>query len=222
MRLLALPGVFRPHSDSWLLARAVEREPLTEGARVLDLCSGSGVLAIAAALAGASEVTAVDVSRRSLLAIRANARLNRVEVNALRGDLFQPVRARRFGLILANPPYVPSAAEELPHRGLARAWEAGDTGRSFIERICEEAPEHLAPGGVVLLVHSSICGEAETVEALERRGLQTSVVERRSGELGPLMHSRRHMLADRGLLAGPSEELLVIRARAPEPARVAA
>ncbi|HEX8052467.1 MAG TPA: 50S ribosomal protein L11 methyltransferase, partial [Thermoleophilaceae bacterium] len=75
MRLLRLPGVFKPPSDSWLLARAMRDRGLARDARVLDVFTGSGVLAVAAALAGAREVTAVDVSRRAALCARVNGRL---------------------------------------------------------------------------------------------------------------------------------------------------
>ncbi len=207
VRLLPLPGVFRPHSDSWLLAQMIEREPLPKAARVLDLCAGSGVLAITAARAGAAQVVAVDVSRRALLAIHANATLNDVRVRALRGDLFEPVGAARFDLIVSNPPYVPSFGDELPARGASRAWEGGRHGRAFIDRICRDAAAHLTPGGVLLLVHSSICDQDQTVSALVRGGLDAVVVERRDGGLGPLMRSRRR------LFESTSEELVVIRAR---------
>src|SRR5437763_60686 len=107
MRLLPLPGVFQPPSDAWMVADYVRQARLAAGRRVLDLCTGSGVLAIAAARSGASGVTAVDVSRRAITAVRLNARLNRVRIEALRGDLFGPVAGRRFDLIVSNPPYLP-------------------------------------------------------------------------------------------------------------------
>src|SRR5689334_17657235 len=103
MRLLTLPGVFRPISDTWLLAEALEREQLPPGARVLDLCSGSGALAVHAA--AHAEVTAVDISRRAVLTIRLNAALNGVRVRARRGDLFAAVAGERFDAIVSNPPY---------------------------------------------------------------------------------------------------------------------
>ena len=78
MRLVTLPGVFRPISDTWLLADALDREGLPPGARVLDLCSGSGALAIRAARR--AQATAVDVSLRAVATIRLNALLNGVKV----------------------------------------------------------------------------------------------------------------------------------------------
>ena len=151
VRLLALPGVFRPPSDTWLLAE--HARPLAAGADVLDVCSGSGALAIDAALHGARSATAVDVSRRAALAARVNGRLNGVRVRALRGDLLEPVSGERFDLIVSNPPYVPAAEDSLPARGPRRALDAGRDGRALLDRVCAQAPAHLRPGGTLLVVH---------------------------------------------------------------------
>src|SRR5205807_10211012 len=97
----------------------------------------------------------------AVLATRLNARLNRVHVNAVRGDLFDAVLGQRFDLIASNPPYLPSTTEALPEHGAGRAWEAGPRGRAFLDRICGEAHNHLAPGGVLLLVHSSFSDERQ-------------------------------------------------------------
>jgi len=214
VRLLPLPGVFQPPSDSYMLADQLRRERLGPGVSVLDLGTGSGHLAVVAALARADAV-AVDVSRRAVLSARLNARLNGVRVTALRGDLFEPVAGRRFDVIVSNPPYLPHPGEEPPRRGLARAIDAGPRGRVFLDRICAQADQHLEPGGVLLLVHSSVCGERETIDALSARGLETSVVFRHRGPLGPILSARVDWLRERGmLLKGDREEVVVVRAQA--------
>jgi release factor glutamine methyltransferase len=213
VRLVTLPGVFRPISDTWLLADALDREALPAGARVLDLCSGSGALAIRAALGGPRRaVTAVDVSRRAVLTIRLNAALNGVRVQARRGDLLGAVAGERFDAIVSNPPYVPAASDELPTRGPERAWDAGRDGRALLDRICSAAPEHLRPSGVLLVVHSSLLGLESTAEALAAAGLEVDVAARERGPLGPLMRARR----DAGLIPAVAEEdVLVVRGRKP-------
>lgn len=217
MKILTFPGVFHPISDTWLLARALCALPLPPGASVLDLCAGSGALAVAAARCGAQQVTAVDVSRRALLAIALNARLNGVRVRGLRGDLFEPVGAGRFDVIVSNPPYVPAENDRLPRRGPARAWDAGRDGRALLDRICAEAPRHLHPGGAVLLVHSSVLGFEATADLLGAGGLEVDVLTRRRGPLGPLLTARIPALEARGLLrpGQRDEDLLVIRGRLP-------
>jgi release factor glutamine methyltransferase len=212
-----MPGVFRPISDTWLLADALDREALPPGARVLDLCSGSGALAVRAALGGPREVTAVDVSRRAVATIRLNAALNGVKVRTRRGDLLGAVAGERFDAIVSKPPYVPAPTDELPARGPERAWDAGRDGRALLDRICAAAPHHLRPGGVVLLVHSSLLGVERSLEALRAGGLKPSVAARERGPLGPLMNGRRAHLEAQGLLApGATEEVVVVvRGRKP-------
>jgi release factor glutamine methyltransferase len=215
VRLVTLPGVFRPISDTWLLAGALDAEPLPAAARVLDLCSGSGALAIRAARR--AEVTAVDVSRRAVATIRLNARLNGVRVRAVRGDLLDAVHGERFDAIVSNPPYVPAPSDELPSRGPQRAWDAGRDGRALLDRICDRVPEHLRPGGAVLVVHSSLLGYDRTAELLSAGGLEVDLAARRRGPLGPLMSARRTHLEAVGLLepGQREEDVLVVRGRKP-------
>ncbi len=211
MRIVAPPGVFSPISDSRMLAAAIARHGLEEGSAVLDVCTGSGMLAVAGALCGA-RATAVDVSRRAVLTARLNGRLNGVEVRALRGSLFAPVAAERFDLIVSNPPYVPSAATRLPSRGPARAWDAGPDGRTLLDEICTEGPGHLVQGGAIMVVHSTLIGEERTHELLEEAGLSAETIERRRGSLGPLMAAR----VRGGVLPADvtEEEVVIIRGTA--------
>lgn len=213
VRIAAPPGVFRPRSDALLLAAVIRERGLARGARVLDLFTGSGVLAVAAAREGASAVTAVDLSRRAVLAARLNGRRNGVRVRALHGDLFAPVADERFDLITANPPYLPGDGE-LPRGGASRAWEGGDDGRVLVDRLCAAAPAHLAPGGRLLIVQSSLTGERETLDRLADAGLRARVLVRRRGPLGPLARERRAELEATGRLApgADEEELLVVEA----------
>jgi release factor glutamine methyltransferase len=215
MRVVTLPGVFRPRPDTWMLARHLCAR-LRPGATVLDVCTGSGAVAVAAAGAGAGAVTAVDVSRRSVMTVSINARLNGVRVRALRGDLFAPVAGERFDFIVSNPPYLPAEDDALPSRGEARAWDAGTDGRVLLDRICAQAASHLRPGGCVMLVHSGVIGLEPTVAALEAGGLQVDVLERRRGPLGPLLTARAPLLEARGLLAPGEreEEMVVVRGAA--------
>lgn len=214
MRLIALPGVFRPISDSRLLAECLRGE-LSPGAHVADVCTGTGLLAVTAALHGAGAVAATDRSRRAVFNARVNARLNGVTVHAVRGDLLEPLGGGRFDLIVSNPPYVPADTDALPSGGPARAWDAGRNGRAVIDRLCDEAPGRLRPGGALLLVHSSVCGERSTLERLARHGLEAEVLVRCRGPLGPLLAARAQTLEDRGLLGRGEreEEIVVIRAR---------
>lgn len=215
MRLLTPPGVFSPRSDTRMLAKVLCADGLVAGASVLDLCTGSGALAVAAALAGAADVTAVDISRRAVGTAWLNARRNGVRVRVRRGDLFEAVPGRLFDVIVSNPPYLPSAQAAVPRRGAARAWEAGCDGRLLLDRVCREAGDHLRPGGTLLLVQSSVADLGATRRALAHAGLEVETAASRHGPLGPLLAARRGLLAERGLLAGGSaeEEVAVVRGR---------
>ena len=210
MKVSTLPGVFAPISDSFLLAEAIAAERPPTGARVLDLCTGSGVVALAAASLGAS-TTAVDVSWRAVWTARWNAWRARQSVRVLRGSLFEPVESVQFDYIVSNPPYVPSAERDLPRRGPSRAWAAGPDGRHVLDNLIDRAPGHLMSGGTLLLVHSSLIGEDRTLSRLADAGFERAeVVQRRRGPLGPLMREQQRI----GTIAYEIEveDLIVVRA----------
>jgi release factor glutamine methyltransferase len=211
-----MPGVFRPPSDTWMLAGVLRGEIDGREADVLDLCTGTGALALVAARAGAT-ATAIDVSRRAVANVRVNALLNGVRVRALRGDLFAPVAGRQFDVIVTNPPYVPAPQERLPERGIERAWQAGLDGRVLIDRICAGVHDHLKPGGAVLIVQSAINGDTKTVERLTAAGLEADVALRERGPFGPLMTAMAPELEARGLIepGQREEEVVVVRGRRP-------
>jgi release factor glutamine methyltransferase len=181
------------------------------GRRVLDIGTGTGALALAAARAGAASVTAVDLSLRSVAATWLNSRLHRVACTVHRGDLFEPVAGQYFDLILANPPYVPAATNRLPRHQITRCWDGGLDGRAVLDRICTEGPALLAPEGVMLLVHSAVCGDDVTLRRLAATGLHAKVLTRCVVPFGPVMRLRAAMLEARGLVEpGQREEQLVV------------
>jgi ribosomal protein L3 glutamine methyltransferase len=125
--------------------------------RVLDLCTGSGCLAILAALAfPRARIDAVDLSPGALALARRNVATHRLgdRIALHHGDLFQPLGRNRYDLILSNPPYVDA-------RGMARlppeyrheprlALAAGRDGLDLVHRIVAQAPQHLAKNGSLL------------------------------------------------------------------------
>ena len=208
-----MPGVYAPQSDTLMVAAALRREGLVPGMDVLELCAGSGALAVFAARRGAN-VTAVDVGRRAVLSARLNALLARRRVTVRRGDLLSPVSDRTFDLVFCNPPYVPAPGESPPRRGAARAWDAGRDGRALVDRICAEVPPRLNPHGVLLMVHSGLCAAEETLVRMARNGLRPEVVDRARIPFGPVLRSRLPWLRRHGLIrpGQDSEELVLIRA----------
>jgi release factor glutamine methyltransferase len=209
--MLCVPGVYQPQQDTHLLMRAMCHEGVAPGMNVLDLGTGSGALALCAARLGA-RVTAVDIAWRAVLTARMNALLAGHRIRVLHGDLAG--RDRRYDLVVSNPPYVPSPESAPPGRGPARAWDAGHDGRAVVDRVCATAPLVLAPRGVLLMVHSALCGTGATLAALARAGLRATVTDRELIPFGPVMRGREAWLRDAGLVDEDQdkEELVVIRA----------
>ena len=125
--------------------------------RVLDLCTGSGCLAILAALAfPRARIDAVDLSAGALALARRNVASHRLgdRITLHRGDLYQPVSRQRYDLILSNPPYVDSRAmAKLPpeYRHEPRmALASGDDGLDLVRRIVDQAPRHLTRQGSIV------------------------------------------------------------------------
>jgi release factor glutamine methyltransferase len=214
--LLRPPGVYRAQDDTSLLVEAIHRGDHARGRSVLDVGTGSGALAIAAARAGAASVDAVDLSLRSAATARVNAWINGAAVAVHRGDLFAPVADRRFDLVLTNPPYVPSRGGLLPRHRMGRCWDAGPDGRALLDRICTGAPDVLARGGLLLLVQSEFSGEEATLHAMRAAGLKTEIVGRTRIPFGPVLRERLPLLRERGLLAPwqTDEGLVVLAGRA--------
>jgi ribosomal protein L3 glutamine methyltransferase len=123
-------------------------------ASVLDLCTGSGALAVIAAMAFPNaEVDAVDISGKALEVARANVEMHGFggQIELLQGDLFGPVAGRRYDLIVTNPPYVAEAEVEAFAPEYASepriAHLGGEDGLDLVRRILAEAGKHLNPGG---------------------------------------------------------------------------
>ncbi len=126
--------------------------------RALDLCTGSGCLAILLALAFPhASVDASDVSRSALAVARRNLRTYRLgrRVRLSRGDLFAGLKPARYDLIIANPPYVAATAmRELPpeYRHEPRlALDGGQDGLQTVRRILLDAASFLRPRGLLLV-----------------------------------------------------------------------
>jgi methylase of polypeptide subunit release factors len=207
--LVVLPSVFNPVllRTGAVLARAVANEYHAAGGigrTALDMGTGSGVGALFAASRG-FRVVAVDINHEAVRCARLNALLNgfqeRIEVRD--GDLWHPVGAERFDLVLFNPPFFrghPRSAQD-------HAWRSPDV----IERFAAGLPDHLTPDGRALVVLSTdgeggamleaLAGAALAVEPALRKDLGSEVatvysVMHRSGrstEVGIAHGSRSRM-----------------------------
>ncbi|KAA2284188.1 peptide chain release factor N(5)-glutamine methyltransferase [Arenimonas fontis] len=164
--LVVTPDVLIPRPETELLVElALERLERTRPATVLDLGTGTGAIALAiAAERPLADVSAVEASAAALAVARENAEEAGLPLRLLRGDWFEPVAGERFDLVVSNPPYI---AEDDPHlqQGDLRfeprsALASGKDGLDAIRAIVAAAPQHLKPGGWLLLEHGHDQGAA--------------------------------------------------------------
>ena len=168
MKLFLRPGVFNPAQflTTGTLVEAVAREAIPPGARWLELGTGSGAIALCAARRGAA-VIATDINPEAVACARENAAALGLAVEVRAGDLFVPVAGERFDVVVFHPPYFAGAQSQ----GLGPAWHYGDVPRRFAEGLAE----HLAPGGVGMLLLSSNGDCAAYLEALEAAGFALEI-----------------------------------------------
>ncbi len=155
LRFLVRSPVLIPRNDTELLcSKALER--LRPGDRVLDLCTGSGAIAISLAiLAPGITVDASDISPDALQLAGKNAAMHGANVNFREGDLFDPWQGQRYDMICCNPPYIPSGElaglQAEVRREPMLALDGGDDGLDFYRRLIKQAPRHLKGQGHLLL-----------------------------------------------------------------------
>ena len=173
--LAVSPAALIPRADTECLCEAA-LAALKPGMRVLDLCTGTGALAIALKKhCPEAEVCASDLSEGALALAKTNAADNDADIRFFSGDLFAPLRNERFDLIVSNPPYIPRGelaglqAEVRYEPGMAL--DGGMDGLDFYRRIAAEAPEHLNPGGWLMLEIGSTQGY-DVTELLRQSGFK--------------------------------------------------
>jgi release factor glutamine methyltransferase len=150
----------RPDTETVIEVARATRADRAAACRVLDLCTGSGVIAVSLARElPAARVVATDVSEAAAAIARRNAERNAVgeRVDVRVGDLWTPVAGEQFELIAANPPYIESAVIATLGPEVGRepvlALDGGPDGLAFYDRICAAARAHLAPGGALVVEH---------------------------------------------------------------------
>ena len=150
------PSVLIPRQDTETLVETVLSEEREKDLQVLDLCTGSGCIAIALKKLGAyRSVTGTDIDAAALAAAGANALANRARVRFLEADLFEGLSGS-YDVIVSNPPYIPTGeigllAPEVRDFDPRKALDGGGDGLLFYRRILKDAPRFLKPGGRIYL-----------------------------------------------------------------------
>ncbi len=140
---------------------------LDENKNVLDLCTGSGAIAIAIKAKTNAQVTAVDVSDGAIELAKENAKINNTNIEFIESNMFENLAERKFDMIISNPPYIKSQdindlQKEVKDFEPMLALDGGIDGYDFYKIIAENAKNHLVDGGILLLECG--IGQAETVK----------------------------------------------------------
>ncbi len=167
LSLIVTPDVLIPRHDTELVVElTLERLPRGRTARVADLGTGSGAIALAIAKARPEvHVDAVDLSECALAVAAMNAHaLELANVAFHHGAWFEPLAGRRYDIVVSNPPYVRDADAHLDAGDLRyeppAALVAGADGLDAIRAIAAAAPAHLVSGGALLVEHGADQGAA--------------------------------------------------------------
>ncbi len=167
LSFLVGPQVLVPRQDTEFLVEKLL--PLVSGKRVLDMCTGSGCIAVSLAVLGKPEqVDACDLSGEALFLAEENARRNGADVHFFQSDLFEGI-SDRYDVIVSNPPYIESGVidtllPEVRDHEPRMALDGGEDGLLFYRRIADCVQRYLQPGGMVCVEIG--CGQGESVTGL--------------------------------------------------------
>ncbi len=159
--------VLIPRLDTEVLAEMVIKE--ADSKKVLDLCTGSGCLAVSIVKLGRpAYVAASDISEAALAIARQNAAVNQAEVQFIKSDMFENIEGR-FDFIVSNPPYIPTAEinelmQEVKDHEPHLALDGREDGLHFYRIIAEQSKNYLNCGGKLFLEIG--CEQADQVKAL--------------------------------------------------------
>ncbi|MDB2274656.1 class I SAM-dependent methyltransferase [Halorubrum ezzemoulense] len=159
--------VYQPAEDSGLLAEAAVAEAR---GRVLEVGTGSGWVAARVASERDLDVVGSDLNPHAARQARDRG------VGAVVADLLSPFRADAFDTVCFNPPYLPTDPENEWSDWMEHALSGGESGRELIEPFLADVGRVLAPGGVVLLLVSSLTGYEEVLALIEEAGFDREVV----------------------------------------------
>ena len=168
-------NVYNPAEDSYLLADNLE---ISEGQSVLEIGTGSGIVAMYASRL-TDKITVTDINFDAFELARRNFRDNGIEgIEILFGNLFEPVKERKFDVILFNTPYLPTEDDEVIDDTINYAFDGGVNGRKVIDLFLNEVGNHLNDGGIVQLIQSSLSGNEETLKMLDELGFIAEIKEK--------------------------------------------
>lgn len=166
--------VYIPAEDSYLLADNLDIQP---GESVLEIGTGTGIVAMYASRF-TNDITVTDINFDAVELAEKNFKQNHIEnIEILFGNLFEPVKNRKFDVILFNTPYLPTDKEDVFNDNLNYAFDGGLNGRKVIDLFLNQVKNHLNRKGKVQLIQSSLSDVNETLKKLDENGFISQIAE---------------------------------------------
>ena len=169
--------VYEPAEDTFLLLDALESIGLEKTDSVLEIGTGTGIVAIHVAKR-VGRVTATDVNQRAAMCAKRNARMNGARNTAfVVGDIFSMLNGK-YDVIIFNLPYLPQDEGESFGGAIERAWDGGLSGREVTERFIAQATLHLNEGGRIIMIDSSQSEYEKTILRFKENGYHAEIIGR--------------------------------------------
>ena len=167
-------NVYVPAEVSYMLADNLE---IKSGQSVLEIGTGSGIVAMYASKL-TDNITVTDINFDACELARKNFEDNDIEnIEILFGNLFEPVKDRKFDVILFNTPYLPTEDNDVIDDTINYAFDGGLNGRKIIDLFLNEVSNHLNDGGIVQMIQSSLSGNSETLDKFDEIGFIAEIKE---------------------------------------------
>lgn len=160
-------SIYEPREDSFLLEKQVKK--YVKNKKVLDMCTGSGIIALACKEAKAKSVLAVDVNEDAV-----NLCLSK-GLNAIKSNMFAKIdKKEKFDVITCNPPYLPF--DERENADSALATTGGKNGDEFICEFIKQAINYIAKNGKILLLVSSLTPKEKFNSILKKMNMKCKII----------------------------------------------
>lgn len=157
--------IYEPAEDSHLIYKEVKR--LSRDKKVLDIGTGSGILAIGAKRGGALSVLAVDINPDAVSFVKNKG------IDAIESDLFSNVKGK-FDMIIFNPPYLPEDSRESNDSKIITT--GGKEGNEIVLRFLRDADKHLEKFGEILILVSNLTGLGKIEKLIKQKGYKKEVL----------------------------------------------
>ena len=168
--------VLSPRYETELLVEQVLLEIKDKKVNILDMCTGSGAIAVSIKKNSNADLTACDISLQALETAKENAKLNKAKIKFLKSDMFNDLKInQRYDIIVSNPPYIPSRDiekldKEVKNYDPKIALDGGDDGLDFYKIIANESVKFLKQNGMIFLEIGF--GQAEMVKKILKKNFE--------------------------------------------------